>query len=485
MSNSDLISYKKISPNRTSPRNHKIDTITIHCYVGEVDVKDAASWFASEEAECSCNYFIDKDGKIALIVDEKDRSWCSSNPGNDNRAVTIECASGKNAPYKINEKVYKALIRLCADICKRNAIKELKWKADKSLIGHPEQQNMTVHRWFANKSCPGDYIYNRLGKIAEEVNASLKKEIQNGLQAKSLSGLSEKEVIEKVGLLFTEDQKQSGILACVSLAQFILESGYGHTDLAQVANNCFGMKCTLSDNTWPGSTWDGKSKFTKKTAEQDENGKEYFVTADFRKYRSVEDSISDHSAYLLGAMIDYQNRYAGLPGETDYRKAAQIIKDGGYATDVNYADKLCDIIERWELVKYNVVSGDIEPETEKPWYRVRKSWTDAASQKGAYHNLNLAKKDADENFGYSVFDENGVCIYSGKGSDRTSFKVKVDTDRLNIRTGAGVNYAPTGAFTGRGIFTITEVKEGSGAKAGWGKLKSGAGWISLDYAMRI
>jgi hypothetical protein len=108
-----------------------------------------------------------------MYVEEKDRSWCSSNSVNDNRAITIECASDKTHPYAINDKVYKSLIELLVDICKRNGIPELKWKADKSLIGQPDKQNMTVHRWFANKSCPGDYIYNRLGQIASEVNAKL------------------------------------------------------------------------------------------------------------------------------------------------------------------------------------------------------------------------------------------------------------------------------------------------------------------------
>jgi len=108
-----------------------------------------------------------------MYVEEKDRSWCSSNAANDHRAITIECASDKTHPYAINDKVYKALIELLVDICKRNDIPELKWKADKSLIGQPDKQNMTVHRWFANKSCPGDYIYNRLGQIASEVNAKL------------------------------------------------------------------------------------------------------------------------------------------------------------------------------------------------------------------------------------------------------------------------------------------------------------------------
>lgn len=174
MSNSSLISYTKISPNKTSPRNHAIDTITIHCVVGQCTVEALGTRFAQASVKASSNYGIGSDGRIGMYVEEKDRSWCSSNSANDNRAITIECASDTKHPYAINDKVYASLIKLCADICKRNGIKELKWKGDKSLIGKPDQQNMTVHRWFAAKACPGDYIYERLGQIASEVNALLK-----------------------------------------------------------------------------------------------------------------------------------------------------------------------------------------------------------------------------------------------------------------------------------------------------------------------
>ncbi len=173
MSNSPLVSYTKISPNRTSPRNHKIDTITIHCVVGQCSVETLGDGFAPASRKASSNYGIGVDGRIGMYCEEKDRSWCSSSESNDNRAITIECASDTTHPYAINDKVYKALIELLVDICKRNGIPELRWKADKSLIGQPDKQNMTVHRWFANKSCPGDYIYNRLGQIASEVNAKL------------------------------------------------------------------------------------------------------------------------------------------------------------------------------------------------------------------------------------------------------------------------------------------------------------------------
>ena len=179
MSNSSLVSYTKISPNRTINRNHAIDTITIHCVVGQASVETLGNIFATPSKKASSNYGIGFNGRIGMYVEEKDRSWCSSNKENDNRAITIECASDSTYPYAINDAVWKSLIELCADICIRNGIKELKWKSDKSLIGQVDKQNMTVHRWFANKSCPGDYIYNRLGNIADQVNARI-QEIQNG-----------------------------------------------------------------------------------------------------------------------------------------------------------------------------------------------------------------------------------------------------------------------------------------------------------------
>lgn len=171
--NSPLVDYTKISPNKTSPRNHEIDTITIHCYVGQAQVESMGEWLGNPNAKASSNYGIGTDGRIALLVEEKDRSWCSSNADNDNRAITIECASDKKAPFAVNDKVYASLINLIVDICKRNDIKELRWRGDKSLIGQIDKQNMTVHKWFKNKDCPGEYLYSRHGKIAAEVNARL------------------------------------------------------------------------------------------------------------------------------------------------------------------------------------------------------------------------------------------------------------------------------------------------------------------------
>lgn len=314
--NSSLVVYTKLSPNHSGQRTHSIDRITPHCVVGQLSAESICGCFTSTSRQASCNYGIGKDGRVSLCVEEKNRSWCSSSNANDQRAVTIECASDTAEPYAMNEAVYASLIKLCTDICKRNGKKKLLWLGDKNktLNYSPKSDEMvlTVHRWFANKSCPGNWLYARLGDLAAKVTANL---------------------------------------------------------------------------------------------------------------------------------------------------------------------------------------GASSPSSGTVLYRVRKTWKDSKTQKGAYKVLAYAKECADANAGYSVFDEAGNVVYVGKqsapsskenaGSSDCPFKVKVSIPDLNIRKGAGTNYSATGQFTGKGVFTITETKSGKGSTKGWGKLKSGAGWISLDYAEKI
>lgn len=550
--NSSMVVYKKLSPNHSGQRTHSIDRITPHCVVGQCTAEGLGEWFEKKSTQASSNYGIDRDGRVALYVEEKNRSWCSSSNANDQRAITIECASDNTEPYAFRDVVYQTLIKLCIDICKRNGKNKLIWfgDKDKTLNYEPKSGEMilTVHRWFANKSCPGNWMYARMGDLANKVTAQLgggsgdnsggsgsgtnnsfpavpflvkviiddlnirtsgsmsgkvvgqtgkgtftitqvkngwgklksgagwiylenasyctigktvspqqteenkkeekgSKEKVTGLQATVLKDLSEADAIKKIGALFTADQKKSGILASVSLAQFILESGYGKSELAQNANNIFGMKCSLSGNTWSGSSWDGKSKYTKKTQEQNPDGSMVAITADFRKYPYIEDSIADHSAYLLGAKNGRKLRYKGLKDCKDYKKAVQIIKDGGYATSLTYVEKLCSIIERWNLIQYDM------------------------------------KDDNGTSRGKQTSSDKSTSS-SGTGAVDVPFLVKVSITDLNIRTGAGTEYART-QFIPIGIYTIVEVKSGRGSSSGWGRLKSGAGWIALDHATRL
>lgn len=298
--NSSLVSYTRLSPNCTKPRKDTIKKITIHHMAGNLSVETCGNLFANRKRQASSNYGIGTDGRIALYVEERNRSWCSSSAANDNQAITIEVANDEiGGSWHISDKAYKSLINLCVDICKRNGIKELIFTGDAS-------GNLTQHNYFAATACPGEYLKSRFPDIAAEVNKRLKP------------------------------------------------------------------TTTTTNNKVAAAT--------------------------------------------------------------------------------------------------------------KTLYRVRKSWNDAKSQVGAYEDLNNAKAAADKaGAGYSVYDATGKKIYS---VSKTPYKVKVETDYLNIRKGAGTNYDKAGAITDYGIYTIVEEAKGTGADK-WGKLKSGAGWISLDYCKKI
>ena len=197
MSNSPLVTYTKLSPNHSGRRNHVIDTVSIHCMAGNASVETCGALFADPARKASSNYGIGSDGRIALYVDEANRSWCTSNAANDHRAITIEVANNGGAPdWPVSDKAYAALLDLLTDICRRNNIKELLWKGNKSLIGQVGKQNMTVHRWFAAKACPGDYLYNRHGEIAAEVNRRLKGEDESVDIAKLISEMTNKQAYQ-------------------------------------------------------------------------------------------------------------------------------------------------------------------------------------------------------------------------------------------------------------------------------------------------
>lgn len=180
--NSPLVDCKVMSPNHSGERVHNISRITPHCVVGQLTAESIGGCFTNPSREASCNYGIGKDGRVCLIVDEANRSWCSSNRDNDQRAITIECASDKTAPYAMNDAVYGKLVELCTDICKRNGKKKLLWfgNKDEALNHIPafDEMIITVHRWFSNKSCPGDWLYNRLGALATEVTKRLNGNVE-------------------------------------------------------------------------------------------------------------------------------------------------------------------------------------------------------------------------------------------------------------------------------------------------------------------
>lgn len=176
MSNSSLVDCVRYSPNHSGKRTHTLDTLTPHCVVGQLAAETIGDCFPKGR-EASCNYGIGYDGRVCLVVDECNRSWCTSSNSNDQRAVTIECASDKTEPYTMNNAVYEKLIKLCADICKRNGKTKVLWlgSKEKTLAYTPKSNEMvlTAHRWFANKSCPGEWLYSRYGELADRINKLL------------------------------------------------------------------------------------------------------------------------------------------------------------------------------------------------------------------------------------------------------------------------------------------------------------------------
>lgn len=328
--NSPLVNYTKISPNRTKNRNHAIDTITIHCVVGQCSVETLGNVFSPVSRQASSNYGVGFDGRIGMYVEEKDRSWCSSSASNDHRAITIEVASDTKEPYAVRDAAYQATIKLVADICKRNGIKKLVWSTNKNdRINHLNGCNMTVHRDYANKSCPGTYLYDRQGDIATKVNAIL-----------------------------DADNKPS-------------------------------------ENPKP-------------------------ATSTVRVGDSVK--ISSNATYYSGKSI---------PG---------WVKN-----------------KAWIVLQVNGDRAVIDKSTDG------------------------------KNAICSPINVKFLSVVGTSGSQQITFNpylVKVNTSALNIRAGAGTNYNKTGCITNGGVYTIIAESAGQGSDKGWGKLKSGAGWISLDYCIK-
>lgn len=290
------------------------------------------------------------------------------------------------------------------------------------------------------------FILPQAGSAVQAAPKSRAADTQKaGTQASAFAGLSEGAAIELIAPLCMADSSRTGILASVTIAQFCLESGFGTTRLAQEANNCFGMKRVLSQNTWSGSSWDGTSVVNISTWEDDGSGNSYTIDADFRKYPCIEDSIADHSAYLLDARDDNGLRYAGIRGCRDYKQAIEIIREGGYATDTAYVSKICQLIERWNLTRYDDTDD----------------WKEAAqhSSFGSGSGSHAA--------------ENGLIIIGS--TTELPFLVEITNGSTEYRSEPSAD-APVIGHTGIGKFHITEVKDG------WGKLQSGVGWIRLKVA---
>ena len=407
MSNSPLVVYTKLSPNHSGKRTKKIDTITIHCMAGNCSVETCGNLFASSARQASSNYGIGTDGRIALYVDEANRSWCTSSSANDQRAVTIEVANNGGAPdWPVSAKAYAALLDLVTDICKRNGIKRLVWSTRKNdRVNHLNGCNMTVHRDYANKSCPGDYLYNRHGQIAAEVNKRLGVKDAGSSTGGQTSGNTE------TGLKVGDVVDFKGTQHYTSAA-------------AKDAKICKPGKATI-------------------TAIAAGKAHPYHLKA-------VSGGGSTVYGWVNAADISTGNTETGL-------KVGDVVDFKGTQHYTSAAAKDAKICKPGKATITAIAAGKAHP----------------------YH-LKAVSGGGSTVYGWV----NAADISTGSTGTATSYRVRTTADVLNIRKGPGTNYGVAGQIKGKGIYTIVAEAAGPGATK-WGKLKSGAGWISLDYVTKL
>jgi len=279
----------------------------------------------------------------------------------------------------------------------------------------------------AISNCPAGFkVFDNNGNVVHEVESI------GGTHSVDFNELTEAQCAAKILEMARADGHKTGILPSVTAAQMILESGYARTtELVKKADNAFGMKVTLSGNTW-NSVWDGVSKVNIRTPEEYTPGVITYIYADFRKYPNLEASMEDHGRYLLGAKNGNKFRYDGLTKCTNYRQAITLVKQGGYATDSRYIDKICSIIERYGLDKYDAEIIGVTPVIVIPdqtstnttpivdnMYRVGKDWSNGmcVNQIGAYSILDNAKAVVDAKVGYKVYNSKGEIVYQ-KSADQ-------------------------------------------------------------------
>lgn len=261
------------------------------------------------------------------------------------------------------------------------------------VLRHTKAPAMLIECCFVDD--PEDVALYNADRMADAIVAGIVGQAtETTADAAKLAAMSQAEFVEYIGQLAAADMQTSGILASVTAAQSILESGYGKSELALNALNLGGMKAELSGNTWP-SAWDGKT-YRKETAEQQPDGGYISIMADFRTYPSVAAYLADHSAYLAGARDGEKLRYAGIVGCRDYRQAFQILKDGGYATSLDYVDKLCAVVEKWNLTRYDGTTP--VGQSEIYWLSAADVFTEAEADavkvqlEAAWPGLNLLKR---------------------------------------------------------------------------------------------
>lgn len=430
--NSPLVNYVKMSPNFTDKRNHIIDIITIHCVAGNCSIEALGELFANPNRQASSNYGIGSDGRIGLFVDEEDRSWCTSNKQNDHRAVTIEVANITGAPeWNISHAAYKSLILLCVDICKRNGKNKMLWfnDKDKTLSYNPaaNEMLMTAHRWFAAKACPGNWLYNNMGKIANDVNAILNGTVKEEVPDNT-NELSNEEKLYN----FLKSKGLNNFAIFGLMANIFAESGFRSNNL----QNSYEKKFGLNDDQYTAKVDDGSyDNFVR-----DKAGYGLAQWTFWSRKQALYDFIKSKGASISDFDLQCQYLWNELQG---YKSVMNVLNN---ATSLRQAS---DVV----LLEY-----------EKP------------ADKSEAVQL--------KRFGYA---EDLYNKYVDEVENKLPYTVRILVDDLNIRKGPGTNYDKTGkSIKDRGVYTIVEEAVGEKGAKLWGKLKSGAGWIALtSYTQRL
>ena len=423
MADSQLVDYEKYSPNISSPRNHEIDTISIHTMAGNLTVETCGNIFANPNYECSSQYGIGSDGRIGQYVSEGDRSWCTSSRSNDNRAITIEVASYESDTYACTDAAMESLINLLVDICQRNGIDQLRWQADPDLIGEVDQQNMTVHRWFAQKSCPGPYLFEKHGYIADEVNKRLGNPSYHPTNSNPESNADQfVKHFEMIGL--------NPAALCGLMGNIFAESGLIPNNL----QNSFEDKLGMNDDAYTQAVDDG----------------------------SYDNFVHDSAGYGL-AQWTYYSRKEGL---------LNLAKEKG----VSIGDLYMQMDYLWQelqntidIAKLNACSTVREAsdiilhEFERPANQSEEVEIRRAGYGQEFYNKYYGEPDAPAEF--------------------EAYNVRVTATLLNVRSGPGTNFGINSSIMDQGLYGICDESDGQGASR-WGKMSNGWGWISLDYTER-
>lgn len=517
MGNSSLVNVTVKSPNHSGARTHSIDRITPHCVVGQLTASSIGGCFTSSDRQASCNYGIGSDGLICLVVDESNRSWCSSNKANDQRAVTIECASDKEDPYAFTDTVYNKLIELCVDVCKRNGKSKLLWfgDKDKTLNYEPASDEMvlTVHRWFANKSCPGDWMYARMGDLANRVTTQLGSSSDTVVSTDD-GAMTDEEMYAYFKTQGLNDYGVSGLMG-----NLYAESGLSANNLQNTGNSKLGMTDAEYTSAVDNGSYDnfvkdgygfGLAQWTYYSRKQ--------ALLDFMKSAGVSVGHKKKQCeFLIKELAGYTSVLNVLKNATSVLEASNAVLTGfekpadqsasvqtkraGYGQ--TYYDKYsnADTISSSTITAVNLpavpfivkviiddlnyrsegsMNGSVLGQTGKGTFTIVEvnsdGWGKLKSGAGWIYLMNESYCTVDSTVAANANSNNSSDSFS-------AYTVKVTT-ALNIRKGPGTNYETNGVIRDNGVYTIVAESDGVGASK-WGKLKSGVGWISLDFCTKL